>query len=131
MPVPIGSRRRPHPLLGVVVGACFLLACREAVTPSGVEVPLPTVFVVEGQPCVFLSFEGVLRGDPEADRVAWLDLRNDRWEVVWPSGYRARFAPQLQILDPGRRVVIEEGGAVTSACAVADPDTVLLRVPFN
>jgi hypothetical protein len=97
-----------------------------------VEVPLPTVFMVEGQPCVFLSFEGVLRGDPEADRVAWLDLRNDhRWEVVWPSGYRARFAPRLQILDPGGRVVLEEGATVTSACAVGDPDTVLLRVPFN
>lgn len=104
----------------------------EGASPSGVEMPVPTVFVVEGQPCLFLSFEGVLGGDPDADRVAWLELRNDdRWEVVWPSGYRARFAPRLQILDAGGRVVLEEGATVTSACAVGDPDTVLLEPPFN
>lgn len=115
----------------LIASAIALLGCEQGNSPTGVKLPLPTVFVIEGQPCLFLSFEGVLRGDPEAERIAWLELPNDRWEVVWPSGYRARFAPRLQILDQGGRVVIEEGGRVTSACAVGDPDTVLLRVPFN
>ena len=53
-------------------------------------------------------------------------------EVTWPAGYRARFNPNLEVLDESGNVVIREGDAVSGACG-NNPDTGMLYLepPFK
>jgi hypothetical protein len=41
-----------------------------------------------------------------------------RENLLWPAGYRARFAPGLEVLDPSGRVVAREGDRVTGGCSM-------------
>ena len=94
---------------------------------EGQLLDLPTV---PGQPqvagapvaCAGVGLSTVLRGDPADPRVAWLERLADRtrMDVVWPAGYRARFAPGLEILDATGTVVVHEGDAVEGACVVGN-----------
>jgi len=87
---------------------------------------LPATDVPPDRLCLWVGLDATLRGDPDDPDVAWLAYPGGRVEVVWPPGYRARFAPRLEILDPRGRVVLREGQRISQACATVDPDQVLL-----
>ncbi len=50
----------------------------------------------------------------------WIVFESDgrQENPLWPTGYRARFAPELEVLDPSGRVVAREGDRVTGGCAM-------------
>jgi hypothetical protein len=94
---------------------------------EGQLLDLPTVPgqpAVAGAPlaCAGVGLSTVLRGDPADPRVAWLERLADRtrMDVVWPAGYRARFAPRLEVLDASGAVVARDGDAVEGACAIGN-----------
>jgi hypothetical protein len=76
--------------------------------------------------CAGTGLDAVLHGSPTDLHVAWLDGEQVvgplgepevvRLEIVWPAGYRARFDPNLEILDENGNVVMREGDTVTGDC---------------
>jgi hypothetical protein len=93
----------------------FLSLCACAST-----VPLPTMEMGGWGRCVGL--DGVLRGSADDPRVAWAEIergqsgRTRRIELVWPTGYTARFTPRVEILDPSRHVRYVEGDLIAGGC---------------
>jgi|GEM_PF-2561403 len=71
-----------------------------------------------------------LRGDPSDPWVAWLDLGARRANVTWPDGYRARFSPDLEVLDAAGTVVLRDGSSISGAC-VGPGDLLSLDTPFR
>lgn len=60
-----------------------------------------------------------LHGAADAPGVTWLEFDDgtDRRETaVWPQGYRARFVPDLEVLDERGDVVAREGDVVEGGC---------------
>ena len=51
-------------------------------------------------------------------------------DVGWPAGYRARFAPGLEILDENAKVVLQEGDRVTGLCSGVE-GVPYLQPPFS
>jgi hypothetical protein len=82
------------------------------------EVALPTTAHVTTPPglCAGVGLDTVLHGDPHDPDVAWLEDRTSssptRIKAVWPTGYRARFTPKLEIRNPTDKIVLIEGSAV-------------------
>jgi hypothetical protein len=106
------------------------LASGEIALPTETPVSLPSGAI---EACAGVGIGAVLHGDAADPRVAWLvsDL-GSRIDVVWPPGYRARFAPDLQVLDAGDAVVLKAGDPVTGACVLSeDPRILLLEPPFK
>ncbi len=102
---------------------------------SGGLFALPTTNWLAGGACAGVGLDAVLHGSPTDPRVAWLENNmggTPRMEVSWPAGYRARFNPNLEVLDENGNVVLSEGDAVTGACG-ANPDTGMLYLepPFK
>ncbi|HEX7612729.1 MAG TPA: hypothetical protein VF371_08130 [Candidatus Limnocylindrales bacterium] len=102
---------------------------------SGGLFALPTVNWLAGGLCAGVGLDAVLHGSPSDPRVAWLESSlggPSRMEVTWPAGYRARFNPNLEVLDESGNVVIREGDAVSGACG-NNPDTGMLYLepPFK
>jgi len=105
-------------LLAVVL--TLTSACgAERPAPSTVELPGPT-----SEPTECAGIGGglmILRGDPNDAHVTWeTDLDGSRrQDVVWPPGYRARFAPALEVYDPTGRLIARDGDRVPGGgCAV-------------
>ena len=113
----------------------FPLRIRLGLTAAGMAVllggcaqihPLPTVSN-DGGWCREIGDGGVLRGASADPRIAWgettVGTRNIvlRQDLVWPSGYTARFAPQLEILDASRRVRYVAGDIIDGGCTTG-PD---------
>jgi len=44
-----------------------------------------------------------------ADHPVWVDRAGARFETRWPAGFVARFAPELEVVAPGGKVVVREG----------------------
>jgi hypothetical protein len=81
--------------------------------------------------CAGIGLDATLAGDASDPRRAWLVQAGsgDRIDVVWPAGYRARFAPAIEVVDAGGNVVMTEGDQVTTACVIGgDPEAPLLIV---
>ena len=102
---------------------------------SGGLFALPTTDWLAVGACAGVGGDAVLHGSPTDPRVAWLDDKlggQSRMEVTWPAGYRARFNPNLEVLDENGNVVIREGDAVTGACG-NNPGTGMLYLepPFK
>ncbi|HXR27806.1 MAG TPA: hypothetical protein VN771_08065 [Candidatus Baltobacteraceae bacterium] len=135
----------------VVVAALLgLSACAAPISPSAVtpsssaaplasgEIALPTespVSLPSGaiEVCGGVGISAVLRGNVADPRVAWL-VDNDlgtRIDVVWPPGYRAKFTPNLEVLDENGVVLLRAGDAVTGGCVTANAPTLLLEPPFK
>lgn len=89
--------------------------------PSPLLLPLRTVAVVP-RVCLGIGGGATLVGDPNDEHVAWLEGFGNRGEVVWPPGYVARFAPDLEVLDPSGNVIYREGDVMPGGCAVGPPD---------
>jgi hypothetical protein len=77
----------------------------------------------------------ILRGDPNDPHLTWetaLD-GSGRQELVWPPGYRVRFAPKLEVFDATGDLIARDGDRVPGGgCAVGpveDPTGLLLVLP--
>jgi hypothetical protein len=135
---------------GVVIAVLALAACGASGGPSpgsstAASVPslgpgelaLPTTRWITDPPglCAGVGLDAVLHGDPRYPDIAWLENRihpgPHRIDVVWPVGYRARFAPKLEVVDATGTVVLREGDVVTGACGVLDDGRPYLAPPFR
>ena len=110
-------------MLAVVAGC----AGSPTASPSMAVYALPAVSDAGGA-CAGIGVEGAtLTGDPTDPRVAWLASPYGRHDVVFPSGFRARFRPRLEVLNANGDVVAREGTAVTGGClAGPGPNGLLL-----
>ena len=127
-----------------VAVAVLLVMAACAPSPSSVplaagEIALPTEPPVSLPPgaveaCAGVAIGAVLHGATADPRAAWLidDFSGTRIDVEWPPGYRARFTPNLEVLDGSEVVVLKAGDPVTGGCVVnAAPATLLLEPPFQ
>jgi hypothetical protein len=92
---------------------------------------LPTLSSFNGG-CRGVGLEATLAGDATDHRVAWLVVDGGRrWDVVWPPGFRARFDPNLAVLDASGRVVYRAGDKIHGGCTAgsADNPASLLLIP--
>jgi hypothetical protein len=73
--------------------------------------------------CAGVGLDAVLHGSPNDPYVAWLENRvaAGRDEILWPAGYRARFRPDLEILNESGIVVFREGDAISGTCVTGLP----------
>ncbi len=79
-------------------------------------VRLPTLESFNGN-CRGVGVDAVLHGDMAAPDVAWLTRRDGiRHDIVWPSGYRARFNPDLEVIDADGHIAFREGDRIDGAC---------------
>jgi hypothetical protein len=92
--------------------------------PDGL-IALPTTNWLETPDtiCAGVGVDAVLHGSPNDPYVAWLENRvvAGRVEVLWPAGYRARFSPNLEILNESGIVVLREGDAISGTCVTGLP----------
>jgi hypothetical protein len=100
----------------VVLGA-FIAGCAPTTQ-------LPTI-ASDGGGCRGVGLDAVLRGNAADPGVAWVESQlpgaAQRLDVVFPSGFSARFSPSLEILDGDGHVVAVAGDAITGGC-VTGPD---------
>ena len=93
-----------------------------APTPSpGAWVHFTIQTIWPGDACAGVGYLGaVLHGSPTDPRIAWLQFaKAGRREIVFPLGYIARFAPQLEILNAEGAVVGHEGDAIDGGCVTS------------
>ncbi len=111
------------------------LAPAESLAPGEVALPTEVPQVLPSgvlEACAGVGLDAVLHGAPNDPRVAWLiNNLGTRIDVIWPVGYRARFAPTLEVLDPAGDVVLREGDPVTGGCVTGDPLLLQLESPFK
>jgi hypothetical protein len=87
---------------------------------------LPTFLAaVDGVPvaCAGVGYDVgtvTIHGSPADAALTWIVFEPEgrRENLLWPAGYRARFAPGLEVLDPSGRVVAHEGDQVIGGCAM-------------
>jgi hypothetical protein len=103
-------------LFAILSAACVAPAPSQAPTPEPSSFRLATTWPLAG--CAGIGFDGSLQGDPSDPRVAWIVVGGRRVEVVWPTGFQARFDPRLEILDATDTVVLREGDPVTGGCTL-------------
>jgi hypothetical protein len=73
--------------------------------------------------CPTVGLEATLTGSPNDPRLAWLSTSEGRRvELVWPPGYGARFAPDLEVLNESGSVVFRAGDVVDGGCVKGPPD---------
>ncbi len=118
----------------LVLSACAAPLPPSAVPPSSLQQPLasgemalstdPPIELPSGAvaACGGIGLSAVLHGAATDPHLAWLvnDL-GKRLEVTWPPGYRARLAPDLEVLDAEGVVVLREGDAVSGGCVTGEP----------
>ena len=81
--------------------------------------------------CAGIALSAILHGDATDPHIAWLIADpGKRVEVTWPPGYRARFTPDLEVLDEQGVVVLKEGDGVWAACVTGDR-VLHLEPPFR
>jgi hypothetical protein len=100
--------------------------------PSG-DLALPTINQLSYSLCAGVGADAVLHGSGTDPRIAWLVSNapgnaGARIDVAWPAGYRARFAPRLEILDENGAVVLTDGAHITGICSFGPP--AVLEPPF-
>ncbi len=110
------------------------LAPAESLAPGEVALPTEVPQVLPSgvlEACAGVGLDAVLHAAPNDLRVAWLiNNLGTRIDVIWPVGYRARFAPTLEVLDAAGLVVLREGDSVTGGCFAGDGH-LLLEPPFK
>ena len=128
-----------RPLMVIVLAVLVIAGCnaeRPAPSPSRILGPgerwVPVaLWELNGQTflCAGGGFvEGQrLHGAPDDPRLVWMEKSDGtREEVAWPTGFSARFTPELELLDGSGRVVAWEGTRVVGGCVTAEPG--VLRV---
>jgi hypothetical protein len=90
--------------------------------------PLPTAEFPER--CRGVAVEATLAGDAGDPRIAWLvHDSGDETPLLWPSGWSARFAPSLEVLDDRGVVRMRSGDRFASVClkgGADDPSSVMM-----
>ena len=83
-------------------------------------VALPTLTAAEAAAaanCLRGTGYWVLRGSATGRWLTWAEgIEGPEMQLVWPTGYRARFTPLLEVLAPDGTVVAREGAPITTAC---------------
>lgn len=98
---------------------------------AGCEANLRTLPAAKDSNCFGVGLNGLLAGSPTDPRIAWYVSRSGTEQnLVWPPGYRARFAPKLEILDPQGKVVMHEGDPIAGGCVVGPSPGGLLISPL-
>lgn len=107
--------------------AASLMLAFAGCSPSGVRLPTTSIETCSGH-----AIAAVLRGDKADPDVAWIEgyESHERTDVVWPTGFAARFDPHLEILDPSGRAVLREGDFINGTCGVVSEGRELLAPPF-
>lgn len=83
--------------------------------------PLPTVDLPPA--CRGIGIEGRLVGLPSDPRLAFLLTDQGlRIDLVWPPGYTARFAPELEVLSDAGAVMFRHGDRPRGGCIFWSPD---------
>ena len=107
--------------LGIVLALAFGSSASQ---PPSVSQPgllnLPTVSSPEDACAGIGLFDSTLTGSPLDPRVAWLEFRGRRRDVVFPPGFHARFTPGLEILDQDGGIVARGGDSIDGACVTGD-----------
>jgi hypothetical protein len=127
-------------LVIAAIGLLAISACAapnpSAVAPSSL-IALPTLLPPIGlrsgaqRGCRGVGVDAVLQGDATDPRVAWLITSSGaRLDVYWPAGYRARFTPNLEILDANGTVALRGGAHLSDMCVNADR-LLFLEPPFR
>jgi hypothetical protein len=123
-------------LLGLMLLGCGsspTLSPPAAVVPSGpTRYPLPADSSLNlgpgdsPQACAGIGLDAIARGSPTDARHVWLEdaTAGGRIDLVWPTGYTARFTPDVEVVDTTGRVVLSAGQRVDSGC-VTGQDNVL------
>jgi hypothetical protein len=63
--------------------------------------------------CNDMALSGTVHGALSDPRLAWVvSASGSRVDISWPTGYSARFAPMLEVLDPSGAVVAREGEGI-------------------
>jgi hypothetical protein len=105
-------------------------------------VSLHTTEWLPGSICAGVGIDATLTGSRDDPRIAWLDFHFNLWftpdpsytppSIIWPAGYRARFLPEIEIVDGSGTVVLRAGDHVGGACGY-DPgtNTMYLEPPFQ
>lgn len=118
-------------------GSCTIKVASSMTPVASGEIALPTeppIGLPPGTPvaCAGIGISAVLHGDAADPHVAWLvNNLGTRINVTWPVGYRARFTPNLEVLDTDGLVVLREGAPVSGGCVTADVDVLHLEPPFK
>lgn len=110
-----------------VVVAVALLILMLTLAGCGTSKTLPTTLFSGA--CRGIGLDATVVGSLEDPRSAWLITdAGVRKDLVWPSGYVARFNPGLEVLDETGAVVFRQGDLVRGACLrgpADDPGAVL------
>ena len=105
--------RLPTGLFVVLIAMASVTGCDSAQT-----YPLRTDARVHSVPlcqngAALPSVSGALDGDVTATPdYVWLDNADTRTYLVWPSGFRVRFEPTMQVLDEAGAVVAGQGDMI-------------------
>ena len=87
------------------------------VTAAGCSQSRPLPVARSPQLCRGVGVDAALTGDASDARVTWLVFTSGHEiPLVWPPGWAARFAPSLEVLDPGGTVRLRAGDAVSGVC---------------
>ena len=120
-----------------IVAACAPSQPTDPLAPSPVVLPLATAPGAGPDgitACAGVGLSTVLTGDPGDPRIAWLEPFDGGAEpalgVLWPPGYAAQFAPNLEVLDEHGRVVMHAGDFVDGGCVVGRDRFIALVPPF-
>jgi hypothetical protein len=135
------AARHSKAVVGISVAAMLALAgVGLPVRPGEHALPTTTTPWWFRLMCGGVGLDAVVRGSPNDPHVAWLESRisipgippGTREDVIWPEGYRARFSPNLEILDGWGIVVLRDGERVSGSCGgVADNGDLYMVPPFN
>jgi hypothetical protein len=80
--------------------------------------------------------DAFLRGDPNAPgEKVWLEPigpgAGGPRQVIWPAGFRARFAPRLELMDASGLVIAREGDLLTEVGGGVRTDGRWVVLEFN
>ena len=112
--------------LGALVVGCASPAPATATPVPSSFISLPTLSGIAPDTsgvqlaCAGVGFsDSILRGSSTATDMVWLEAIEPPasprvFSVRWPAGFRARFVPKLELLDPSGAVVAREGDLLTA-----------------
>jgi hypothetical protein len=124
---------RARVTVGVVLAAAVATGCAAprpspSPVPAADGLPLPSSGVAWPSPpasppaCAGVGLDAILHGNQADPAVTWLEDRagGGRIAIKWPPGFRARFAPALEVIDLTGQVVHREGDAIDGGCIEGD-----------
>jgi hypothetical protein len=120
----IGCARhaRPVSIPAVAIAlACAVVAGCATINPTISVRPLPEA--ANPDVCRGVATDANLAGGLFDPRVAWLKFPlGKEVPLVWPRGWEARFAPDLEVVSREGHVVLRAGDQVTGVCLKGSPE---------